>query len=123
MLEESGLTEISEILVEDNHAILEFFYDFDSDELSAAKSYANEESDAEEGTSEWRRDWYIPYLLDIAKDNSEGIIEDAMDEFELEWKLNEVNVDSNNNGYIKFMLACCEEDYTGDLDELLNDYL
>ena len=96
MLEENGLTEIEEILVDDDKVIVEFFYDFDRDELKAAESYANEESDTEKESEEWKKDWYIPYLLDIAKDNIENIIEDIGDEFEVEGMAHELNIDGNN---------------------------
>ncbi|WP_194189925.1 hypothetical protein [Clostridium chrysemydis] len=123
MLEENGLTEVSEILSLSDHSVIEFFYDFDIDELKAARAYANEESDAEEDSIEWKREYYIPYLLDIAKDNSEAIVEEAMDEFELEWKLEDSTLDANENKYLRFVLACAKEEYIGDLEELLNDYL
>ena len=123
MLEENGLTEIEEILVDDDKVIVEFFYDFDRDELKAAESYANEESDTEKESEEWKKDWYIPYLLDIAKDNIENIIEDIGDEFEVEGMAHELNIDGNNTDYIKFIAAFCTEDCDLSLEDMLNDYL
>lgn len=123
ILEENGLTEIQEVLVKDDRVVLEFFYDFDSEELNAAKAYANEESDLEEGSDEWNRDWFIPYLLDIAKDNIESIIEEINDELEFEGMAHEVNIDVNNKDYIKFISVFCAEDCDVELEEMLNDYL
>ncbi len=123
ILEENGLTEIQEVLVESDRVVLEFFYDFDREELNAAKAYANEESDLEEGSDEWNRDWFIPYLLDIAKDNIESTIEEINDELELEGMAHELNIDCNNKDYIKFISAFCTEDCDVELEMLLNDYL
>ena len=123
MLEDNDLTEVKELLVEDDKVVLEFFYDFDKEELNAAKAYANEESDLEEGSYEWNRDWFIPYLLDIAKDNIESTIEDINDELELEGIFHELKIDGNNNDYIKFVSAFCTEDCNEELEEILNDYL
>lgn len=123
ILEDNGLTEIQEVLVKDDRVVLEFFYDFDSEELNAAKAYANEESDLEEGSDEWNRDWFIPYLLDIAKDNIESTIEEINDELEFEGMAHELNIDGNNKDYIKFISVFCTEDCDVELEVMLNDYL
>ncbi|GAA0070578.1 hypothetical protein UT300003_21020 [Clostridium sardiniense] len=123
ILEDNGLTEIQEVLVKDDRVVLEFFYDFDNEELNAAKAYANEESDLEEGSDEWNRDWFIPYLLDIAKDNIESTIEEINDELEFEGMAHELNIDGNNKDYIKFISVFCTEDCDVELEEMLNDYL
>lgn len=122
-LEENGLSEIEEIKIEDNFVVLKFYYDFDKDEILAARAYANEESDLEEESDEWYRDWYLSYLSDIAKDNVEGIVEDLGDELELSSKIKEVEIDVNNADYMKFVTILCSEDFEEDLEETLNDYL
>ncbi|CUQ08749.1 hypothetical protein BH721_04615 [Clostridium baratii] len=123
ILEENGLSEVEELMVEEDNAVVEFFYDFDRDELTAAKAYANEESDAEENSDEWNREWFIPYLLDLAKDNVEAVLEDINEELQLEGIIKEANIDGNNNDYIKFVGAFCTENCSLDLEEILNDYL
>lgn len=122
-LEENGLSEIEEVKTEDNFIVLKFYYDFDKEEILAARAYANEESDLEEESDEWYRDWYLSYLSDIAKDNVEGIVEDLGDELELASKIKEVEIDVNNADYMKFVTILCSEDFEEDLEEVLNDYL
>lgn len=122
-LEENGLSEIEEVKTEDNFIVLKFYYDFDKEEILAARAYANEESDLEEESDEWYRDWYLSYLSDIAKDNVEGIVEDLGDELELASKIKEVEIDVNNADYMKFVTILCSEDFEEDLEETLNDYL
>ena len=122
-LEENGLSEIEEVKTEDNFIVLKFYYDFDKDEILAARAYANEESDLEEESDEWYRDWYLSYLSDVAKDNVEGIVEDLGDELELASKIKEVEIDVNNADYMKFVTILCSEDFEEDLEEVLNDYL
>ncbi|MGL5414336.1 MAG: hypothetical protein ACRDAU_01610 [Clostridium sp.] len=123
LLQENGLTEIEEIKVDDEKCILECFYDFDREEIEGAKAYANEESDLEEDSDEWRTDYYIPYLLDIAKDNVESIVDDIGDDLELTGKSQELEIDANTLDYIKFRIAFCVDEFEGDLESLLNDYL
>ncbi|MBS5925863.1 MAG: hypothetical protein KIC66_02090 [Clostridium sp.] len=122
-LEENGLSEIEEVKTEDNFIVLKFYYDFDKEEILAARAYANEESDLEEESDEWYRDWYLSYLSDVAKDNVEGIVEDLGDELELASKIKEVEIDVNNADYMKFVTILCSEDFEEDLEEVLNDYL
>ena len=117
------LTKLINYLIEDNFVVLKFYYDFDKDEILAARAYANEESDLEEESDEWYRDWYLSYLSDIAKDNVEGIVEDLGDELELSSKIKEVEIDVNNADYMKFVAILCSEDFEEDLEETLNDYL
>ena len=76
-LEDNDLSDVEEIKQEDDYILLKFYYDFDNDELMAAKSYSNEESDFEAESDEWYNDYYIPFLKDIADDNVESIVEDA----------------------------------------------
>ncbi|MGL5415680.1 MAG: hypothetical protein ACRDAU_08475 [Clostridium sp.] len=123
MLIENGVSEVTELLVEKEKCVLEFFYDFDKEEVEGAKAYANEESDLDEGSDEWRTDYYIPYLLDIAKDNVDSIVEDICEELEFTGKANEVEIDANTLDYMKFRVAFCIDEYEGDLEALLNDYL
>ena len=79
-LEENGLGEVEEIKKVKGAVIIKFYYDFDNDELAAARSYANDESDFEAESDEWYSEYYIPYLKDIAIDNVEGICEDMSEE-------------------------------------------
>ena len=123
ILEEDGLSEVEEIMASNDNAVIEFFYDFDGDEIKAARAYANEESDAEENSDEWNRDWFIPYLLEIAKDNVEAVMEDIADELQVEGIVKESKIDGNNNDYIKFIGAFCTENCKVELEDLLNDYL
>ena len=85
-LEDSGLSDIEEIKKKSNYTVIKFYYDFDKEEISAAKAYSTEESDFEPESDEWYTEYYMPYLKDVAVDNIESIIEEIVDEFELECK-------------------------------------
>ena len=64
-LEENGLADVEEVKQDDESAVIKFYYDFDKEEISAAKSYSNEESDYEEESDEWYR-----WVVDIDLENS-----------------------------------------------------
>lgn len=122
-LEENGLLEIEEVKSKDDLLVVKFYYDFDNDEISAARAYANEESDLEEESDEWYRDWYLSYLSDIAKDSVEEIIEELSEELGVQGSFKSVEMDANNADYMRFIAAFCSDDLDEDLAGILNDYL
>ena len=121
-LEDNDLSDVEEIKQEDNYVIVKFYYDFDKEELSAAKSYSNEESDFESGSDEWYSQYYIPYLKEIAEDNVESILEDVAEEFEVEGKCKELGMESGDLGYLRFMAIFSTEMTEGEMEDILNDY-
>lgn len=121
-LEENGLADVEEVKQNDEYAVIKFYYDFDKEEISAAKSYSNEESDFEAESDEWYREYYIPYLKDIAIDNCEDIIEDLIEEFEVECSLKDLGMESGESGYFKFIMAVSSDMDASELEDLLNDY-
>lgn len=121
-LEDNGMIEVEEIKQDANMSLIKFYYDFDKDEISAAKTYSNEESDYESESEEWYNEYYIPFLKDIAVDNAEAIVEDIVDDFEIAAVVKEFGVESGNYGYFKFVVACSDEMDDIELEEILNDY-
>ena len=122
-LEDNGLSEVEEVKNTDDYIVLKFYYDFDNEELSGAKEYANEESDSEEESDEWYKDYYLSYLGDIAKDNCSEIIEEASEEFEIEGMCKPLEMDNNASSYMKFIAVFNKGLDDIDLEEILNDYV
>ena len=121
-LEDNDLSDVEEIKQEDDYILVKFYYDFDKDELMAAKSYSNDESDFEAESDEWYNEYYIPYLKEIAEDNVESIIEDISEEFELEGKYKELGMESGDLGYLRFLAIFSPELNESEMEDVLNDY-
>lgn len=122
-LEDNGISEIKDLKSQEECSVLNCYYDFDKDEIAAARAYANEESDVEEESDEWYRDWYLSYLGDIAKDNIEEILENLDEELAVT-SMFKILVDNENSGeYVKFIAVICDENFDVDLEGILNDYL
>ena len=121
-LEDNDLADIEELKQKGKCTIIRFYYDFDKEELLAAKTFSTEESDFEPESDEWYKEYYIPYLRDIAVDNVESVIEEIMEEFELEAKYKELGMENGDSGYFKFIAAFSEELTDVELEEILNDY-
>lgn len=122
-LEDNDLSDVEEIKQEDDYILLKFYYDFDKDELMAAKSYSNEESDFEAESDEWYNEYYIPFLKDIADDNVESIVEDAAEEFEIEGKYKSLIMESGELGYLRFVAVFSAEMDESEMEDILNDYV
>ncbi|MGO5136323.1 hypothetical protein ACTQ31_06230 [Clostridium butyricum] len=122
-LEDNDLSDVEEIKQEDDYILLKFYYDFDKDELMAAKSYSNEESDFEAESDEWYNEYYIPFLKDIADDNVESIVEDAAEEFEIEGKYKSLVMESGELGYLRFVAVFSAEMGESEMEDILNDYV
>ena len=121
-LDDNDLADIEELKLKSNYTIIRFYYDFDKEELSSAKAYSTEESDFEPESDEWYKEYYIPYLRDIAVDNVESIIEEIMEEFEIESKYKELGMDSGEASYFKFIAAFSEELTDNEMEDILSDY-
>lgn len=122
-LEDNDLSDVEEIKQEDDYILLKLYYDFDKDELMAAKSYSNEESDFEAESDEWYNEYYIPFLKDIADDNVESIVEDAAEEFEIEGKYKSLVMESGELGYLRFVAVFSAEMDESEMEDILNDYV
>lgn len=123
LLEDNGITEVEELKSNDEYLIVKFYYDFDNDELEAARAYADEESDLESESLEWYKDWYLPYLTDIANDNVEEILEEISEELEVITHSKALEMRDNSADYIKFIAILSKDELDDDIEDILNDYL
>lgn len=122
ILEQNGMAEAEELVANDSYIVIRFCYDFDRDEMSAARKYANEESGLEEDSSDWYDNYYLAYLLDIAKDNIQEVIEEVCEEFDIEGEFREIK-ENESAEYMKGIAIFCEDSSDIDLEEILSDYM
>jgi hypothetical protein len=100
---------------------VKFFYDFDDDEISAARSYSNEEGTYESETEEWFKELYLPYLYDISLDNVEEYIEEITEEYEIQGQFVAYDVDINNPTFGEFLAIFSEDEEEVDIDEVVEE--
>lgn len=117
-LGKNDLSDVEEVDYEEGILVLRFSYDFDKDELAAAKNYASDESEDTEDGEVWREEFYIPYLNDIAADNVGEIIEEAIEEFELIGQYVSYGVDEEQERN-EFIAVFSKEDF--DIEEVLDN--
>ncbi|KYH30298.1 MULTISPECIES: hypothetical protein [Clostridium] len=116
-LRENGLEDVEEISAKNGLLVVRFFYEFDEDELEAARGYANDESEEDEDGDSWREEYYLPYLDDIATDNVGEIIEEVAEEFNVIGQY--VSYDSNEENRCEFIGVFSNEDF--DIEEVLEE--
>lgn len=119
-LKEKGASDIEEIKYKRGFLLLKFFYDFDDDEILAARSYSDEEGTYETETEEWYKELYLPYLYDISLDNVEEYIEEIMEEYEVQGQFVAYDVDIENPTFGEFLALFSEEEDI-DIDEVIEE--
>lgn len=117
---DNGLEEVQEINVNDEVLVLRFYYDFDEDEINAAKAYADDESEEEEGEDSWYDEFLLPYLNELAVDSTGEIIEDLMEELNIEAQYMSYEIERENYDYNEFIAVFYEKGKDIDLDEILD---
>lgn len=120
-LKEKGVSDIEEIKYKRGYLLVKFFYDFDDDEISAARTYSNEEGTYESETEEWFKELYLPYLYDISLDNVEEYIEEITEEYEIQGQFVAYDVDINNPTFGEFLAIFSEDEEEVDIDEVVEE--
>lgn len=115
----NDLEEVQEISNDGEVLVLRFYYDFDDDEISAAKAYASDESEDEEEGDSWYDEFLLPYLNELAVDSTGEIIEELMEELNVEAQYMSYEIDRENYDYNEFIAVFYEKGKSIDLDEVL----
>lgn len=123
ILEENKLTEIEELKNEDGIILVRFFFDFDEDVLSAARSYSNDESDYEEESNEWYKEFFIPYLYEYANDEVVDIIEEIVEEVDLAGEVMAFQMNSNSFETMQFMALFTDEDQDITIEDVAKEFI
>ncbi|QGU95689.1 hypothetical protein GOM49_11845 [Clostridium bovifaecis] len=116
-LRENELDDVEEISSKKGLLVVRFFYDFDEDELEAARGYANDESEEDADEESWKEEYYLPYLNDIAADNVGEIIEEVVEEFDISGQY--ISYDLNEEERCEFIGVFSNEDF--DIEEVLEE--
>jgi hypothetical protein len=117
---DNDLEEVKELSCDNEVIVLRFYYDFDEDEISAAKAYASDESEDEEEGDSWYNEFLLPYLNELAVDSTGEIIEELMEELSVEAQYVSYELDRENYDYNEFIAVFYEKGRDIDLDEVLN---
>lgn len=121
ILNENNLNSIKEIPYNEESLVLRFFYEFDNEEIEAAKAYSNDESEDEENGDDWYEEFFLPYLNDLAVDNVGEIVEDIMDKFNIDAQFVSYEMDEEEYGYNEFIAAFSPKGKLKEIEEILEE--
>lgn len=119
-LQGNDLSEVELLSSKDNVLIIRFTYDFDKDELDAARAYANDESREGEGSADWNEKFFFPYLTDIATDNIGDTLEECMEKFDVAIQFVSYELDEDNHDYAECIGAFYEKGKEIDIYDYLD---
>lgn len=122
-LENNGLTELEIVRSEEEYIVIKFCYDYDSDEIKAARAYATEEGDCDKDSPEWYENWYLPYLIDIAKDNIQEVVEEICEEFDVEGEYRQIEENENHIEFFKGLVIFSSDSSDVDYEEIMAEYI
>lgn len=117
---DNGLDEVQELRDDNGVLALRFYYDFDEDEIKAAKAYASDECEDEEEGDSWYDDFLLPYLNELAVDSTGEIIEELMEELDVEAQYTSYEIEREDYDYNEFIAVFYEKGKDVDLDEVLS---
>lgn len=141
LMENAQLTDTEVLKEEENLLLVQFFYDFDQDELDAAQSFANSEKldeDADEVTVEGQKtveepdlayeeeDEYLgdakqKYLAEIAIDHVGEVLEDIQEELGVEIQYVGYDLEEDEYDAFEFVAVIFEKGKAIDIEDLLDE--
>jgi len=113
------IEDMEEIKYKPEFLVVKFFYNYDDDEIDAAKDFANSQSSQEENEDTWYDEHYIPYLIDIAVDEVRDTIEELVDKTGLNAEYISYEPDRDDVG-CEFVAVFADEGKDFDIDEILD---
>jgi hypothetical protein len=121
ILEKNELSQIEEIEYKDGAVVLRFFYDFDEDEIEAARAYSNDESEDEENGDTWYEEFFLPYLYDLAVDNAGEVVEEIMEALDVEAQFVAYEMDEEEYSYNEFIAVFSPRGKAVEIEQVLDE--
>jgi hypothetical protein len=116
----AGVQDLKEIEYKQGYLVLQFFYEYDNDEIEAAKAYANNETNSEDSEDVWYDEYYIPYLIDIAVDEVSESLEDMVEKMDLNAQYVNYELERDDES-CEFVAVFAENDVEFDIEDVLNE--
>lgn len=119
-LENNGLTDVDIIREEEGLIVATAFYDFDDEEMEAAKAYAEGQITDEED-EEASEEYLMNYLVDLAVDNLGEVFEELIDEEGVDAQYLTYEMDPEEPDTIQVAMLFSKGDLDKDLEDILDE--
>lgn len=123
VLKENNLGDAEELQYKDDIFVVNFFYDFDKDEIKSAKAYSNDESkeDEEEEGEIWYEEFFLPYLNDLAVDNVGEVIEEIIEKFNIDGQYVSYEMDEEAHECNEFVAIFHEKGKEVNMEQIIEE--
>ena len=119
-LENNGLTDVDIIREEEGLIVATAFYDFDDEEMEAAKAYAEGQITDEED-AEASEEYLMNYLVDLTVDNLGEVFEELIDEEGVDAQYLTYEMDPEEPDTIQVAMLFSKGDLDKDLEDILDE--
>jgi hypothetical protein len=119
-LENNGLSDIDILKEEEGLIVATAYYDFDGDELDAAKAYADDQVE-EDDTEEVYNEFFNNYLVDLAVDNLGEVMEELIEEEGIDAQYLTYELDPEEVESLQVAMLFSSGDTDNDLEDILDE--
>jgi len=119
-LENNGLSDIDIMKENETMIVASAYYDYDDDEMKAAKAFADDQ--VEEGDDESvYNEYYMNYLVDLAVDNLGEVMEELIEEEGIDAQYLTYEIDPEEADSIQVAMLFSKGDIDADLEDILDE--
>ena len=119
-LENNGLSDIEIMKENESMIVASAYYDYDNDEMEAAKAFADDQ--VEEGDDESvYNEYYMNYLVDLAVDNLGEVMEELIEEEGIDAQYLTYEIDPEETDSIQVAMLFSKGDIDADLEDILDE--
>lgn len=119
-LENNGLSDIDILKEEEGLIVATAYYDFDGDELDAAKAYADDQVE-EDDSEEVYNEFFNNYLVDLAVDNLGEVMEELIEEEGIDAQYLTYELDPEEVESLQVAMLFSSGDADNDLEDILDE--
>lgn len=119
-LENNGLSDIDILKEEEGLIVATAYYDFDGDELDAAKAYADDQVE-EDDSEEVYNEFFNNYLVDLAVDNLGEVMEELIEEEGIDAQYLTYELDPEEVESLQVAMLFSAGDADNDLEDILDE--
>lgn len=119
-LENNGLSDIDIMKENESMIVATAYYDYDDDEMDAAKAFAEDQVEENDDESVYN-EYYMNYLVDLAVDNLGEVMEELIEEEGIDAQYLTYEIDPEEADSIQVAMLFSKGDIDVDLEDILDE--
>lgn len=119
-LENNGLSDIEIMKENEGMIVASAYYDFDDDELDAAKAFADDQVEEDDDEATYN-EFFTNYLVDLAVDNLGEVMEELIEEEGIDAQYLTYEIDQEETESLQVAMLFSKGDIDADLEDILDE--